>query len=61
MKGSTAPGNVDEKSFKNQGGWGNLDPKEQAKAKNRINEIYPPHYQKQNEEYFKKLAKRQAK
>jgi hypothetical protein len=61
IKGSEAPGEVDQKKFSNQGGWGNLDPKEQARAKNRLNEMYPAHYQKQNEEYFKKLAKRHAK
>lgn len=61
IKGTEAPGDVDQKKFANQGGWGNLDPKEQARAKNRLNEMFPSHYQKQNEEYFKRLAKRQAK
>jgi len=61
VKGDTAKGEVDQKKLSNQGGWGNLDPKEQAKAKNRVNEMYPAHYQKQMEEYSKKLAKRKVK
>lgn len=60
IKGSTAPGEVDEKTFKNKGGWGNLDDKQENRAKNLINRNYPAHFRKQVEEYFKKLAKRRA-
>ncbi len=60
IKGSTAPGEVDRKTYRNQAGWGNLDPKEQARAKNEINRKFPAHYHRQVEEYFKKLAKRRA-
>ncbi|MEX2287103.1 MAG: hypothetical protein WD648_08445, partial [Planctomycetaceae bacterium] len=61
IKGAEGKGDFDKKKFSNQGGWGDLDSKEQAKAKNDINQKFPAHYQKQNEEYFKKLAKRRAK
>lgn len=60
VKGSTAPGEVDEKKFKNEGGWGNLPEKEQARAKNLIGREFPSHYRQAVEEYFKKLANRRA-
>lgn len=58
IKGSTAPGEVDDKQFSKEGGWGSLPPKEQAKARNLINRNFPPHYRQAVENYFKKLANR---
>jgi hypothetical protein len=60
IKGDTAPGEVDPKKMKNQGGWGSLDEKEQAKAKNLINRNFPSNYRDAVEQYFKKLAGRPA-
>lgn len=60
VKGSTAPGEVDERKLTQQGGWGALPPKEEARAKNLINQKFPAHYREAVESYFKKLAKRRA-
>jgi hypothetical protein len=61
IKGSTAPGLVDEKKLKNQGGWGNLGSKAEERARNDIFRNYPANYYKQVEAYMKKLAKRRAR
>ena len=61
IKGTTAPGNVDRKNFRKQGGWGNLPPKEEARAKNLINRNLPPHYKQAVEQYFKKIARYRTK
>lgn len=58
--GQTAPGEVDEKNFKNEAGWGALPPKDEARAKNLLNRNFPAHYRRAVEEYFKKLARRRA-
>jgi hypothetical protein len=60
VKGSTAPGEVDERKLSQQGGWGALPPKEEERAKNLINQNFPNHYREAVEEYFKKLANRRA-
>ena len=60
VKGSTAPGEVDEKNIGRKSGWGALPPKEQAKARNLIDRELPPHYRTAIEEYLRKLAKRPA-
>ena len=60
IKGSTAPGNVDPKKFKNNGEWGDLPPKSRAKAKDQISREFPAHYRDAIDEYTKKAAKRQA-
>jgi len=60
VKGSTAPGEVDEKNIGRKSGWGSLPPKEQAKARNLIDRELPPHYRAAIEEYLRKLAKRPA-
>lgn len=60
IKGSKAPGEVDRKSFKKQGSWGDLPPKAEARARNLINRDFPSHYKQAIERYFKKLATRQA-
>ncbi len=58
VKGSTAPGNVDNKDIGHQDGWGNLPEKDQAKAKQILGTLYPSHYQKAIEEYSRKSAER---
>ena len=60
VKGSTAPGEVDERDIGRKSGWGSLPPKEQAKARNLIDRELPPHYRAAIEEYLRKLAKRPA-
>lgn len=60
VKGQTAPGAVEHKDLKQQGGWGALPPKEETKAKNLINREFPAHYGRAVEEYFRKLANRPA-
>ncbi len=58
VKGSTAPGKVDNKDIGHQDGWGNLPEKDQAKAKQILGTLYPAHYQKAIEEYSRKSAER---
>lgn len=60
VKGSTAPGEVDKKRFKNEGGWGSLPDKERAKAKDLISRDFPAHYRQAIEEYTRKQATRSA-
>lgn len=60
VKGSTAPGEVDKKRFKNQGGWGALPPKARARAKDIIARDFPAHYRQAIEEYTRKQATRAA-
>ncbi len=61
IKGSQAPGNIDKKSLRKQGGWGDLPAKEEARAKNELNRKLPPHYKQATEQYFKKIAKYRLK
>jgi len=58
VKGTTAPGDVDEKNLGNKDGWGKLPPKDQAKAKQILGTLFPPHYQRAIEAYNKKAAQR---
>ncbi|MHC4875701.1 MAG: hypothetical protein ACYTGL_04330 [Planctomycetota bacterium] len=60
IKGSTAPGEVDQRDIGNKAGWGALPPKQQTKAKNLIDRELPPHYRNAIEQYLRKLAKRPA-
>lgn len=60
IKGSTAPGETDQRKFSKQGEWGDLPPGKQAEAKNIINRNYPSHYRQAIETYFRKLATRPA-
>ena len=60
VKGEKARGDAERKTYRNEGGWGNLPEKEQAKAKNLIGREFPSHYRQAVEEYFKKLAERQG-
>ncbi len=60
IKGSTAPGEVDQRDIGSKAGWGALPPKQQTKAKNLIDRELPPHYRNAIEQYLRKLAKRPA-
>jgi hypothetical protein len=60
IKGSTAPGETDDKKFSKEGKWGDLPAKQQAAAKNLINRNFPSHYGDAIEKYFKKLSGRPA-
>lgn len=60
VKGATAPGKVDPKKFKQTGNWGNLKQRDRDKVKNLLSRDFPAHYRQAIEEYFKKLATREA-
>jgi hypothetical protein len=60
IKGSTSPGKVDPKKFKNNAEWGDLPPKVRAKAKDQISREFPAHYRDAIDEYTKKAANRPA-
>ena len=60
VKGSTAPGKVDDKDLGHKSNWGNLPPKEQAKAKQILGTLFPPHYRRAIEAYNRKAAQREA-
>lgn len=60
VKGTTAPGETDDKKFSKEGRWGDLPEKQQTAAKNLINREFPSHYRQAIETYFKKLATRPA-
>lgn len=58
IKGSTAPGDVDQRDIGQKAGWGALPPKQQTKARNLIDRELPPHYRNAIEQYLRKLATR---
>jgi hypothetical protein len=60
IKGSTAPGKVDSKKFKNEKEWGDLPPRARAKAKDLIAREFPAHYRDAIDEFTKKAANRPA-
>ena len=60
VKGSTAPGEVDDKNLGQKDGWGKLPPKDQAKAKQILGTLFPPHYRRAIEAYNKKAAQRKS-
>ena len=60
IKGAKAPGEVDPKKVSSKGDWGALPPKDEARAKNLITRNFPSTYKQAVEEYFKKIADRQA-
>ncbi|MCA8983723.1 MAG: hypothetical protein KDA76_08175 [Planctomycetaceae bacterium] len=59
VKGSTAPGEVENKELGRKDGWGDLPPKEKAQAKQILGTMFPPHYQRAIEAYNKKNAQRE--
>lgn len=60
VKGSTAPGKIDPKKFKNEKEWGDLPPRARAKAKDLIAREFPAHYRDAIDEFTKKAANRPA-
>ena len=60
IKGSTAPGKVDPKKFKNAAEWGDLPPKARAKVKDQNARKFPAHYSDATDEYTRKEANRPA-
>ncbi len=60
VKGRTAPGKVDDKDLGRKDGWGNLPPKQQAKAKQVLGTLFPPHYRRAIEAYNRKAAQRNS-
>lgn len=61
VKGATAPGDADKQRIAQNAGWGGLPEKEQAAAKQAVDDTFPPHYKKVMDAYFRKLAERQKK
>ena len=51
---------MERKNDANQGQWGDLPPRQEAKAKQLIGREFPSHYRQAVEEYFKKLAGRRT-
>ncbi len=60
VKGSTAPGEIDDKKLGRKDGWGKLPPKDQAKAKQILGTLFPPHYRRAIEAYNRKAAQRKS-
>ena len=60
VKGSTAPGNVDDKDIKDGGKWGGIDEKTRSRIQQLIGRDFPSHYRQAIEEYFRNAAKRTA-
>jgi hypothetical protein len=60
IKGSTAPGKVDQKKFKNEKEWGDLPPRARAKAKEDLARKFPAHYKDAIEDFTRKAANRPA-
>jgi len=57
--GTKGPGKVDQKTLaRDRTGWGKLPPAKIAAAKNALNRMLPPHYQRAIEAYTKKIAGR---
>jgi hypothetical protein len=57
VKGSTAPGEVDSKNVRREGGWGDLPPREREQAKNEIEKAFPSNYSRLINEYFLKRTR----
>jgi hypothetical protein len=55
--GLRGKGDVDPKSLKDNGNWGNLPPKDRQEALQQISKELPAHYREAIEEYFRKLAR----
>ncbi|MDR1480828.1 MAG: hypothetical protein LBJ00_18030 [Planctomycetaceae bacterium] len=54
--GGKAPGNVDRKDFDQNGGWGNMPPKDREAALSKIEREFPAHYRDIIESYFREMA-----
>lgn len=60
VKGSKAPGDVDDKKIKSGGKWGKVPDKVRARVRQLLRRDFPGHYRRVVEEYFRKAAKRTA-
>ncbi len=58
IHGEKKPGEVDPKTLKTGGEWGNLDEKKRSEVQNLISRDFPAYYRRTIEEYFRKLATR---
>ena len=58
--GGRGPGNVDPKKLEEDIDWGDLPPKEREEALQRLGAEFPSHYREVIEEYFRKLARKEA-
>ncbi|NNJ24531.1 hypothetical protein [Alienimonas chondri] len=56
LKGGPSDGIADDKPADGAGGWGDLPPREQARARSLLDRDYPGHYRRVVEEYFRKSA-----
>ena len=54
--GGSGPGETRQRKFANEGGWGQLPPKERQQAMQQIGKDFPSHYRDVVEQYFRKLA-----
>lgn len=57
VKGSTAPGNVDDKGKMRGGDWGAMPPREREAAKIEIEKAFPSNYSRMINKYFLKRAR----
>jgi hypothetical protein len=57
VKGSTAPGEVDPKDMRREGGWGDLPRREREQAKNEMERAFPSNYGRLINEYFLKRTR----
>lgn len=60
VKGSAAPGEVDPKTVRREGGWGDLSPREREQVMEALEKSFPGNYRRSVDEYFKKRAKRSS-
>ncbi len=58
--GGKGPGNVDPKRIADDIDWGNLPAKEREEALQRLGTEFPSHYREVIEEYFRRLARKEA-
>ena len=56
IAGGNGAGEVDPKSLKDRGGWGDLPPAQRQEALQNITKDLPSHYREVIEAYFKRLA-----
>lgn len=56
IMGGSGPGQVVNKDFQEEGGWGDLPPKEREDVLQQIGKEFPAHYRDVIEQYFRRLA-----
>ncbi len=57
VKGSTAPGEVNPKDVRRDGGWGDMPRREREQAKNEMERAFPSNYGRLINEYFLKRTR----